>query len=60
MNELIHNTVVIQTAKDDWQTQGRGTNDQEYQIYLDCANDGQGNEFMTGNPLKSYDEWASS
>ena len=40
-----------------FQTKLRGTNDQEYQIYLSCADDGKGNEFMTGRPLKTYDEW---
>lgn len=43
-----------------WQTQTRGTNNQEYQIYLDCANDGKGNDFTTGKPLKTYDEWLNS
>lgn len=44
----------------EWQTKARGSNDQEYQIYLDCADDGKGNEFMTGRPLKTYDEWLAS
>ncbi|WP_258089514.1 hypothetical protein [Serratia liquefaciens] len=43
-----------------WQTKARGDNDSEYQIYLACANDGKGNEFMTGKPLKTYDEWLAS
>ena len=43
-----------------WKTQARGTNDQEYQIYLSCANDGKGIDFTTGNKLKTYDEWVSS
>jgi hypothetical protein len=46
-------------ASDTWQTKGRGSNDQEYQIYLSCADDGKGNEFMTGKPLKTYEEWVS-
>lgn len=45
---------------DTWQTQGRGTNDQEYQIYLACADDGQGIDITTGQPLKTYDEWLNS
>ena len=40
-----------------WQTQYRGTNDNEYQIYLACADDGNGIDITTGKPLKSYDEW---
>ncbi|GAF72777.1 unnamed protein product [marine sediment metagenome] len=46
----------------DWQTKARGTNDDEYQIYLSCANDGDGNgiDFTTGLPLKTYEEWLGS
>lgn len=40
-----------------WQTQTRGTNDQEYQIYLSCADDGSGIDITTGEPLKTYEEW---
>ena len=47
--------------QDTWQTQARGTNDQEYQIYLSCANDGKGGDITRGGaPLKSYDEWLAS
>jgi hypothetical protein len=45
----------------DWQTQARGTNDQEYQIYLACANDGKGGDITRGGaPLLSYDEWLAA
>lgn len=45
----------------DWQTQARGTNDQEYQIYLACADDGKGGDITNnGKPLKTYDEWMAS
>lgn len=43
-----------------WQTQSRGDNNSEYQIYLDCADDGDGNDITTGAPLKTYDEWINS
>ena len=43
-----------------WQTQARGTNDNEYQIYLACADDGNGIDTTTDKPLKTYDEWLSS
>jgi len=44
-----------------WQTQARGTNDDEYQIYLACADDGQGgDDTNNGLPLKTYDEWLNS
>lgn len=41
-------------------TKTRGTNEQEYQIYLDCADDGNGDEATTGLPLKTYEEWLNS
>ena len=43
-----------------WQTQTRGTNETEYQLYLDFADDGTGNDPTTGRPLKTYDEWMNS
>ncbi|HGO5420092.1 TPA: hypothetical protein ACK2W8_004701 [Klebsiella oxytoca] len=47
-------------VSDTWQTQERDNNEQEYQIYLSCADDGKGNEFMTGKPLKTYEQWLIS
>jgi hypothetical protein len=45
----------------DWQTRARGTNDQEYQIYLACADDGKGGDITReGAPLKTYEEWVAS
>lgn len=44
-----------------WQTRARGTNDNEYQIYLACADDGKGGDVTRGGePLKTYDEWINS
>lgn len=43
-----------------WQTQCRGTNSAEYEIYLACADDGSGIDITTGKPLKTYDEWINS
>jgi hypothetical protein len=43
-----------------WQTQARGDNDSEYQIYLSCVDDGKGNDITTGKPLKNHDEWLNS
>lgn len=44
-----------------WQTKARGTNDQEYQIYLACADDGKGGDITrNGAPLKTYEEWINS
>lgn len=40
-------------ANENWQTQARGDNDSEYQIYLACAKD-------LGWQIKSYDEWLNS
>lgn len=45
----------------DWQTQQRGTNDAEYQIYLAFADDGKGGDITRGGaPLKTYEEWLQS
>ena len=60
MSQLMHNGKVVNEIKSDFQTQVRGSNDAEYQIYLSCANDGNGIDFTTGKPLKSYDEWMGS
>lgn len=41
--------------------QKRGTNCDEYQIYLSCADDGQGGDITRdGAPLLSYDDWLDS
>ena len=61
MTELLHNNKVIQTISDDWQTKARGTKSAEYQIYLAFADDGKGDDITRpGQPLKSFDEWATS
>lgn len=45
----------------DWQTKARGTNDDEYQIYLTCANDGKGGDVTRdGAPLLTYEEWLNA
>ena len=44
-----------------WQTKARGTNSEEYQLYLELADDGNGGDITNdGAPLKSYDEWMGS
>lgn len=43
-----------------WQTQDRGTNRAEYEIYLACADDGNGIDITTGRPLKTFEEWLNS
>ena len=42
-----------------WQTQSRGTNDQEYAIYLSAADKKTG-LWLDGKPVKTYDEWLNS
>ena len=44
----------------DWQTKARGSNDSEYQLYLELADNGEGLDITTGKPLKTYDEWINS
>jgi len=43
-----------------WQTQARGSNENEYELYLAFADDGKGNDHATGKPLKTFDEWLNS
>lgn len=44
-----------------WQTRQRGSNIDEYQIYLRCSDDGNGRDLNNGGqPLKTYDEWLNS
>ena len=43
----------------DYQTQTRGTNDQEYEIYL-SAGDPITGLWLDDTPIKSYDEWLNS
>lgn len=42
------------------QTKVRGTHDQEYQLYLELADDGAGIDITTGQPLKTYEQWLNS
>ena len=42
----------MQRPADDWQTKTRGSNANEYEIYVDCVG--------VGEPVKSYDEWLNS
>jgi len=44
----------------DWQTKVRGSNDSEYQLYLELSDNGEGLDITTGKPLKTYDEWLNS
>jgi len=30
---------------------------EQYRIYLNNYNDGRGNDYRTGKPLKEFDEW---
>ncbi len=40
------------------QTRHRGTNSAEYEIYLACADNGNGGDITRGGaPLLTYDEW---
>ena len=41
-------------------TRYSGTLEERYGCYLSCADDGNGNEIMTGLTLKSFEEWLNS
>jgi len=62
VNVIINSKEIQMELKQEifWQTQARGSNDSEYQIYLGCADDGNGIDITTGAPLKTYDEWINS
>lgn len=40
-----------------WQTKQKGSLQDEYNIYISCANDGKGIDITTGKPLKTFNEW---
>lgn len=45
-------------AQEFFQTQVRGTNWDEYQIFLSCADDGHGRDITRGGTtLPTYEEW---
>ena len=52
---------LIMETLDTWQTQARGALQDEYKIYLACADDGNGGDITrNGAPLLSYEEWLSN
>ena len=41
-----------------WQTKVRGKNEDEYEIYLTFADDGNGGDITNnGEPLATFEEW---
>ena len=42
----------------DWQTKARGSNDDEYEIYLSAVD--ENGLWLDGEPAKTYDEWLNS
>jgi len=47
----------MEEAAFDSPTKLRSSLEAEYQIYLFCADGGNGLDVTTGEPLKSFDEW---
>lgn len=46
------------TPNANWQTRQRGTNEQEFEIFLACADDGNGGDITRGGkPLPTFEEW---
>jgi len=44
-----------------WQTQARGSNSAEFNIYLAFADDGKGGDITNGGqPLKTFAEWIAA
>lgn len=45
-------------TSENWQTQARGGNAAEYDIYLACADNGNGGDITrNGAPLLTFNEW---
>ena len=40
--------------------QYQGSLEDRYRIYLECANDGKGNDITTGKPLLTFEEWLNN
>jgi hypothetical protein len=54
-NATANEHLVLQSAS---QTKMRGTHEQEFEIFLACANDGKGGDVTRGGaPLPTFDEW---
>ena len=46
------------SPESDWQTPVRGTNEDEFEIFLTFADDGHGGDITNhGKPLPTFDEW---
>lgn len=58
MTTLTNKGTPVQTISSDWQTQARGSNSQEYEIYLSAV-DAKG-LWLDGSPAKTYEEWLAS
>jgi hypothetical protein len=61
LKQTTRSEIIMRLEQNDFfQTTSRGTNDSEYQLYLDLAIDAKGIDFTTGKPAKTYDEWMNS
>ena len=59
---MLSNLQYQQVLKDDKleSTKIRGTLIDEYNIYVSCCDNGKGICIITGEPLKTFDEWLNS
>ena len=60
MNDTILDNESLLETTYNCQTKLRGTHDEEYLCYLTCADDGKGNDFTTGEPLLTFEEWLAN
>ena len=58
--KTIKKTVELESIDASLLAQNRSSSEDEYEIYLRCANDGKGGDRTTGKKLKTYDEWLTS
>ena len=48
------------TPDANWQTKQRGTLEDEFEIFLHCADDGKGGDITRdGAPLPTFEEWVA-
>lgn len=38
----------------------QGTLEDRYEIYVQCVDDGNGNDSITGEPILTFDEWLNN
>lgn len=48
------------SPSENWQTKSRGSDKDEYQIYVDCVTGKDGLDITTGKVVKTFNQWLNS